>query len=114
LPLVIQQPANACFCDQGIQQDSDKFFLGQYSKQIRSCNSCNVCVVVQSVFLYWVTSNVFSLGQSVLFKVPSVRKALKLPDLAHMRATATGLPIVDAGKPVVTSAQPPKQKKAKQ
>lgn len=71
-------------------------------------------MVVQGVFLYWVTSNVFSLGQSVLFKVPSVRKALKLPDLAHMRATATGLPIVDSGKPVVTFAQPPKQKKAKQ
>lgn len=70
-------------------------------------------VGVQGVFLYWVTSNIFSLGQSVLFKVPAVRKTLKLPDLAKMQATATGLPITDAGKPIVTFAQPPKQRKAK-
>ncbi|EIE26611.1 hypothetical protein COCSUDRAFT_39658 [Coccomyxa subellipsoidea C-169] len=67
----------------------------------------------QGVFLYWVTSNIFSLGQSVLFKLPAVRKTLKLPDLAKMRATATGLPITEAGKPLVTFAQPPKQRKAK-
>lgn len=73
-----------------------------------------VCLVgVQGVFLYWVTSNIFSLGQSVLFKLPAVRKTLKLPDLAKMRATATGLPITEAGKPLITFAQPPKQRKAK-
>ncbi|CAL8466931.1 g6467 [Coccomyxa elongata] len=67
----------------------------------------------QGVFIYWVTSNVFSLGQAMLFKIPAVRTALKLPDMAKLRATATGLPITELGKPVVTYAQPPKLRKVK-
>lgn len=76
------------------------------------CAEHVILVCLQGVFLYWVTSNIFSLGQSVLFKVPAIRKTLKLPDLTRMQATATGLPITDAGKPVVTFAQPPRQRKA--
>lgn len=72
-----------------------------------------VHVAVQGVFIYWVTSNIFSLGQAMLFKIPAMRTALKLPDMAKMRATATGLPITELGKPVVTYAQPPKLRKVK-
>ena len=61
--------------------------------------------------MYWVTSNVISLGQSALFRVPSVRKWLKLPDMAVLRAATTGG--LQAGKPIVTFAQPPRPKKAK-
>ena len=67
--------------------------------------------LVQGVFMYWVTSNLFSLGQSLVFKVPRVRRALNLPDLSYLRTTAKGLPI-EAGKPIVTFSQPPRQRKA--
>ena len=67
----------------------------------------------QSVFCYWVTSNFFSLIQSVVFKAPVVRRFLNLPDLAHMQATASGLPVVTPGKPIETFAHPPSQRSKK-
>ena len=85
----------------------------------RSCKSCGWARQglttarvwpVQSVFCYWVTSNSFSLIQSVVFKVPVVRRFLNLPDLAQMQATASGLPVVTPGKPIETFAHPPKQR----
>ncbi|EME29894.1 Mitochondrial inner membrane protein oxa1-2 [Galdieria sulphuraria] len=33
-----------------------------------------------ALFCYWVPNNLFSLAQTLLFKVPTVRKVLKLPD----------------------------------
>ena len=64
---------------------------------------------MQGVFIYWCTSNVFSLVQSLLFKLPAVRSFLNLPDLAKLRAIAAGQPTEHVGKPVVTFAQKPKQ-----
>lgn len=66
---------------------------------------------MQGVFVYWCTSNVFSLAQSLLFKVPSVRSFLKLPDLAKLKAMAAGQPTQHVGKPVMTFAQKPKRAK---
>ncbi len=64
---------------------------------------------MQGVFIYWCTSNVFSLVQSLAFKVPAVRTFLKLPDLAKLRAIAAGQPTENVGKPMVTFAQKPKK-----
>ena len=50
-------------------------------------------------------SNVFSLGQTSLLKIPAVKKALGLPDLSKLRPAAKP----DVGKPVQTFAQPPRQ-----
>lgn len=66
---------------------------------------------MQGVFIYWCTSNVFSLFQSLLFKVPAVRSFLKLPDLAKLRAIAAGQPTEHVGKPVVTFTQKPKKQR---
>jgi membrane protein insertase Oxa1/YidC/SpoIIIJ len=33
----------------------------------------------KALTLYWATSNIISLGQSVILRQPSVRRALKLP-----------------------------------
>ena len=68
---------------------------------------------LQGVFIYWCTSNVFSLFQSVLFKHPAVCTFLKLPDLAKLRAMAAGQPTEYVGKPVVTFAHKPKKAKEK-
>ena len=70
-------------------------------------------VCTQGVFIYWCTSNVFSLFQSMLFKLPAVRTFLKLPDLAKLRAMAAGQPTEYVGKPVVTYAHKPKRAKEK-
>ena len=72
----------------------------------------------QGVFCYWVTSNAFSLVQSLVFKLPGVRRALNLPLLSQMQSTGSGLPVEMPGKPIETFANPPnkasKQKKARQ
>ncbi|PRW56043.1 mitochondrial inner membrane OXA1 [Chlorella sorokiniana] len=58
-----------------------------------------------SVFMYWTASNVFSLGQTMMLKVPLVKKVLGLPDLSKLRS---GKPDVGPGKPVQTFSQPPR------
>lgn len=35
---------------------------------------------VQAVFTYWLTSNVFSLGQVALLRLPSVREKFRIPE----------------------------------
>ncbi|KAK9810108.1 hypothetical protein WJX72_005000 [[Myrmecia] bisecta] len=59
----------------------------------------------QSVFCYWITSNAFSLLQSIVLKVPAVKQALGLPDLTRAAASTGG-----AGPhiPVVTFSAPPR------
>lgn len=64
-------------------------------------------LLLQGVFCYWVTSNMFSLMQALVFKMPAVRKACNLPPLAAMQATASGLPVVTPGRPIETFANPP-------
>lgn len=59
-----------------------------------------------SVFMYWTASNVFSLGQTTLLKIPAVKKLLGLPDLSKLKGSK---PDVGAGKPVQTFSQPPRQ-----
>ncbi len=49
-------------------------------------------------------SNVFSLGQTTLLKIPFVKQALGLPDLSQLKS---GKPDVGPGKPVQTFAKPP-------
>lgn len=49
-------------------------------------------------------SNVFSLGQTMLLKVPAVKKVLGLPDLSKLGKK----PDVDVGKPVTTFDRPPR------
>lgn len=51
-------------------------------------------------------SNVFSLGQTTLLKIPAVKKLLGLPDLSKLKGSK---PDVGAGKPVQTFSQPPRQ-----
>lgn len=62
-----------------------------------------------SVFMYWTTSNLFSLGQTLLLKVPSVKKVLGVPDLkAAAKAREGQIPV---GKPLVTFTQKPRKSK---
>ena len=55
---------------------------------------------LQAVFVYWITSNCFSLSQALLLKVPAVKGALKLPTVQAapqaLPQTATGVNGVDA------------------
>lgn len=39
----------------------------------------SVCFFFQAVFTYWMTSNLFSLGQVALLRHPAVREKLKIP-----------------------------------
>ncbi|KAL4420074.1 hypothetical protein ABPG77_004339 [Micractinium sp. CCAP 211/92] len=61
-----------------------------------------------SVFMYWTASNIFSLVQTSVLKIPGVKRVLGLPDLSKLRAagSAAGSAAVP-GKPVQTYAQPP-------
>lgn len=55
-------------------------------------------------------SNVFSLAQTSLLKVPAVKRALGLPDLSKLATpAATAAAGLAAGKPVTTYKQPPPQ-----
>lgn len=50
--------------------------------------------IQQSVFVYWICSNVFSLSQTLLFKIPIIQQGLNLkPDIpgSHLH-TIPGLP----------------------
>lgn len=51
-------------------------------------------------------SNVFSLGQSMLLKIPGVKKAVGLPDLSQLRKASAAADMA-AGKPVQTFSQRP-------
>ena len=48
-----------------------------------------ICGTLQATFVYWITSNFFSLGQVALLKIPVVRKGLGIPDVV-VHTTATG------------------------
>lgn len=63
-----------------------------------------------SVFMYWTTSNLFSLGQTLLLKVPSVKRVLGLPDLRAAAKVGEGQ--IPVGKPLVTFAQKPRKSKS--
>lgn len=43
-----------------------------------------------SVFVYWITSNIFSLGQTAVLKSPTVRKLLNLPQLTKSTPVSGG------------------------
>lgn len=58
-----------------------------------------------SILLYWIASNTFSLGQTLLLKNPAVRKALGVPSLPQ-RKQQTAEAVV--GTPVKTLRYPPK------
>jgi YidC/Oxa1 family membrane protein insertase len=64
-----------------------------------------------AVFMYWTASNLFSLAQTLVLKVPSVKKVLGLPDLkkAAAGAGAAAAAAAAAGKPVPTFSQKPKR-----
>lgn len=50
----------------------------------------SVCFLFQAVFTYWMTSNLFSLGQVALLRHPAVRKKLRIP--AHIIHPTSALP----------------------
>lgn len=63
------------------------------------------------VFMYWTTSNIFSLTQTLVFKVPGVKKALGIP--VHRVAGGKGIGTMSTqtiGQPPVTFAQKPNKK----
>ncbi|KAL4457833.1 hypothetical protein ABPG75_012698 [Micractinium tetrahymenae] len=64
-----------------------------------------------SVFMYWTASNIFSLVQTSMLKIPGVKRVLGLPDLSKLRAagSAAGAAAAGAaaGKPVQTFTKPP-------
>ena len=45
----------------------------------RHSRQCDTRFGFQALTLYWATSNVISLGQSVILRQPAVRRALRLP-----------------------------------
>lgn len=59
----------------------------------------------KALFCYWLTANVCSIVQGVVFKQPGVKEALGIPDVAHL-AKPTELPV----SPVVTFSQHPRSK----
>ena len=67
--------------------------------------------------MYWTTSNLWTLIQMLVLKIPSVRSALGLPDMAAMAAAQRGAsaapsPAAAVGKPVETfSYNPTKQRR---
>jgi YidC/Oxa1 family membrane protein insertase len=61
-----------------------------------------------AVFMYWTTSNAFSLAQTMLLKIPGAKKALGLPELKKGGPAAA-----EAGKPAPPMfAQKPRRKGA--
>ncbi|KAI3436771.1 hypothetical protein D9Q98_006183 [Chlorella vulgaris] len=64
-----------------------------------------------SVFMYWSASNVFSLVQSSLLKLPAVKRAVGLPDLAQVTPGAQAQAQAQLiGKPVQTfTSRPPRK-----
>lgn len=60
-----------------------------------------------SVFMYWTASNIFSLAQTSLLKIPGVKRVLGLPDLSKLRPAGSAAAAAVPGKPVQTYAQPP-------
>ena len=43
---------------------------------------------MQAVFIYWMTSNFYSIGQISILKVPAIKKMLNLPDVDHVAPQA--------------------------
>ncbi len=41
---------------------------------------CCTCYCSQAVFVYWLTSNIFSMGQVAVLRIPAVRKKLNIPE----------------------------------
>lgn len=52
-------------------------------------------------------SNIFSLAQTSLLKIPGVKRVLGLPDLSKLRPAGSAAAAAVPGKPVQTYAQPP-------
>ncbi len=67
------------------------FVMGSY---VFSCHAVMVSIVsfdlcvLQAVFTYWMTSNLFSLGQVALLKHPVVRQKLRIPERITHPASA--------------------------
>lgn len=64
-----------------------------------------------SVFMYWTASNIFSLAQTLMLKVPGVKRLVGLPDLSKLRKGSAAAAAADAGKPVQTYTHKPKSRK---
>jgi hypothetical protein len=56
-------------------------------------------IVLEAVFMYWMTSNVFSLSQTLMLKIPGVKPMLNIPDAPTPTAdgaAASGNPFAGA------------------
>lgn len=60
-----------------------------------------------SILLYWIASNSFSLGQTLLLKNPTARKVLGIPSLPQKKVQAVQATV---GTPAKTFRYPPKKK----
>ncbi len=52
--------------------------------------------IPNGVFMYWITANTFSLCQVLVLKIPGLKAALGIPDVAKIQAeqaAASGLPV---------------------
>lgn len=45
------------------------------------CQLTDLIITSQAMFMYWLTSNCFSLSQTALFKIPGLKTSLKIPDM---------------------------------
>jgi len=43
-------------------------------------------VLFQAIFSYWITSNVFTIGQVALLKNPAARKAMGIPEMVSYQS----------------------------
>ena len=50
-------------------------------KGIKKLTNCFFVSVSQAIFSYWVTSNLFTIGQVALLKHPAARKAMGIPEM---------------------------------
>lgn len=66
---------------------------------------------MQAVLVYWSTSNVFSILQTALLKIPGLRKLLNIPEMIARPRDGAVPTNFTLEKPAVTFTQRPKQAK---
>lgn len=65
----------------------------------------------QGVFVYWITSNIFSLGQSTLLRQKNVKRIVGIPDMVVMPDGTSRVSTTGGEAPVLLSVKPTKAKK---
>ncbi|CAM6063533.1 unnamed protein product [Sphagnum tenellum] len=63
----------------------------------------------KALFCYWLTTNMCSLVQTLVLKQPAIKRAVGIPETAHLAPPVTAAPT--AGASIMTLSQPPKRTK---